>query len=319
MRTYVLRRLVLAVPTLFGVTVLIFLAMRVIPGDPLAMIQATEGVTIVLSEEELATARASLGLDQPYHIQYVDWMGQVLRGDLGESFWRGDKVRDMVLRRGPITLEIAALTVLVAWVVGIPIGIVSAVKNRTWIDYVTRVGVILFLAVPSFWLAMLVITGSVLIVGWRPPLDLVPLTENPGLHLQIVAGPILVLGIGLAAVIARFTRSSMLEVLQEDYVRTARAKGLALGTVNVQHALRNALLPIITISGLAFGGLLGGSVAVERAFGVPGLGSALVQAMNERDWMVIQNLVLLYGVIFVIVNLVVDLSYGLVDPRIRYQ
>jgi ABC-type dipeptide/oligopeptide/nickel transport system permease component len=166
---------------------------------------------------------------------------------------------------------------------------------------------------------MLVITGSVLMFSWRPPLDLVQVTENPGQHLQIIAGPVLVLGIGLAAVIARFARSSMLEVLQDDYVRTARAKGLPLGTVTVQHALRNALLPIITVSGLAFGGLLGGSVAVERAFGVPGLGSALVLAMNERDWVVIQNLVLLYGVIFVIVNLVVDISYGLVDPRIRYQ
>lgn len=319
MRTYILRRLLLAVPTLFGVTVLIFLAMRVIPGDPLAMMEASEGATIILSEAELATARASLGLDQPYHVQYLDWMGQVLRGDLGESFWRGDKVRDMVLRRGPITLEIAMMTVVVAWVIGIPIGIVSAVKQRSWLDYVTRIGVILFLAVPSFWLAILVITGTVLAFSWRPPLDLVQFREDPGRHLQIVAGPILVLGIGLAAVIARFTRSAMLEVLQDDYVRTARAKGLTPSTVSLRHALRNALLPIITVSGLAFGGLLGGSVAVERAFGVPGLGSALVLALNERDWMVIQNLVLLYGVIFVIVNLVVDISYGLVDPRIRYQ
>ncbi|MDQ3695510.1 MAG: ABC transporter permease [Chloroflexota bacterium] len=319
MRVYILRRLLLAIPTLFGVTVLIFLAMRVIPGDPLAMMEASEGATIVLSEAELATARASLGLDQPYHVQYLDWMGQVLRGDLGESFWRGDKVRDLVLRRGPITLEIAMMTVVVAWVIGIPIGIVSAVKQRSWLDYVTRLGVILFLAVPSFWLAMLAITGSVLAFSWRPPLDLVQINEDPGRHLQIVAGPILVLGIGLAAVIARFTRSAMLEVLQDDFVRTARAKGLSASTVNLRHALRNALLPIITVSGLAFGGLLGGSVAVERAFGVPGLGAALVLALNERDWMVIQNLVLLYGVIFVVVNLVVDISYGLVDPRIRYQ
>lgn len=319
MRTYILRRLLLAVPTLFGVTVLIFLAMRVIPGDPLAMIQATEGATIVLTAEELAAARASLGLDQPYHVQYLDWMGQVMRGDLGESFWRGDKVRDLVLRRGPITLEIAVLTLVVAWAIGIPIGIVSAIQQRSWLDYVTRLGVILFLAVPSFWLAMLVITGSVLAFSWRPPLELVQLFEDPGRHIQTVAGPILVLGIGLAAVIARFTRSAMLEVLQDDYVRTARSKGLADRTVHLRHALRNALLPIITVSGLAFGGLLGGSVAVERAFGVPGLGAALVLALNERDWMVIQNLVLLYGVVFVVVNLVVDISYGLVDPRIRYQ
>lgn len=319
MRTYILRRLLLAIPTLFGVTVLIFLAMRVIPGDPLAMIQATEGATIVLTEEELAAARASLGLDQPYHVQYLDWMGQVMRGDLGESFWRGDKVRDLVLRRGPITLEIAVMTLIVAWAIGIPIGIISAIQQRSWLDYVTRLGVILFLAVPSFWLAMLVITGSVLAFSWRPPLELVQLLEDPGRHIQTVAGPILVLGIGLAAVIARFTRSAMLEVLQDDYVRTARSKGLADRTVHLRHALRNALLPIITVSGLAFGGLLGGSVAVERAFGVPGLGAALVLALNERDWMVIQNLVLLYGVVFVVVNLVVDISYGLVDPRIRYQ
>jgi peptide/nickel transport system permease protein len=319
MQKYIGQRLLLSVPTVFGVTVLIFLAMRIIPGDPLASIQAEGAGSVVLSDEQLADARASLGLDQPLYVQYLDWVGQVARGDFGESFWRGEKVRDLIARRGPITAEIAALAIVVSWLIGVPIGLLSAVRQNTRWDFLARIGVILFLAVPSFWLALVVVLGTVLAFNWRPPLTIVQLHEDPLRNLQIVIGPGLVLGIGLAAVIARITRSAMLEVLGEDYVRTARAKGQLEWKVVSSHALRNALLPILTVSGLALGGLLGGSVAVERAFGVPGLGAALVLALNERDWMVIQNLVLLYGLIFTAVNLLVDLSYSLFDPRIRYQ
>ncbi len=318
MQRYIARRLALSVPTIFGVTILIFLAMRVIPGDPLDMIQSEGSSRRVLSAEELQQARASLGLDKPYPVQYAEWIGAVARGDLGQSFWRGDKVRDIIARRAPITAEIAFLAITISWVVGIPIGILGAIRPGSWLDVLARLGVILFLAIPSFWLGLLLIAGSVIWLNWRPSLTIVYFTDDPVRNLQMVIGPALVMGIGLAAVVARVARSSTLEVLHEDYVRTARAKGAPEKVVLMLHVFRNALLPIITVSGLALGGLLGGSVAVERAFGVPGLGQALVMALNERDWMVIQNLVLLYGLIFTALNLLVDISYGLVDPRIRY-
>ena len=318
MQRYIARRLLLSVPTIFGVTVLIFLAMRVIPGDPLEMIQAEGSARTVLSAEQLEQARASLGLDKPYYVQYLNWIGDIARGDLGQSFWRGDKVRDIIARRAPITAEIAFIAIVISWLLGVPIGILGAIRPNSWMDVVTRLGVILFLAIPSFWLGLLLIASAVLWLNWRPSLTIVYFTDDPIKNLQMVIGPAIVMGVGLAAVVARVARSSTLEVLHEDYVRTARAKGVPEKAVLMLHVFRNALLPIITVSGLALGGLLGGSVAVERAFGVPGLGQALVMALNERDWMVIQNLVLLYGVIFTVLNLLVDISYGWVDPRIRY-
>lgn len=319
MQKYVLRRLLVAIPTLVGVTVLIFLAMRVLPGDPLAMIAGEGAGTYVLSEKELQAARASLGLDRPYHEQYLDWMSSVLRGELGKSFWRGEPIRDLILRRAPITFQIAFMAVLLSWLIGLPAGLIGAIWRGSWPDYSTRLVVILFMAIPSFWLGLMIILTLVLVFTWRPPLSIVYLWDDPVTNLQMTLGPALALGIGLAAVMARITRSSVLEVLNEDYVRTARAKGLAERMVVWRHVLSNAMLPILTVSGLQLGGMLGGSVAVERAFGVPGLGLALVLAMTERDWMIIQNLVLLYGIIFVLVNLAIDVSYGLFDPRIRYQ
>ena len=318
MQQYLQRRLAATIPTLFGITVLIFLAMRVLPGDPLASISGEGQATRVLSAEELQRARASLGLDRPYAVQYLEWIGNVLRGDLGSSFWRGERTSELIARRGPITGQIALMALVLSWAVGIPIGILSAVRRNSWPDYVARVIVTVFLAVPSFWIGLLVILTGVLLFTWRPPLTIAYLWDNPSLNLQITTGPALAIGLGLAAVTARFARSACLEVLNEDYVRTARAKGLRERVVLMRHVFKNALLPVITVSGLALGGLLGGSVAVERAFGVPGLGLALVFALAERDWNVIQNLVLLYGVIFTTINLVVDISYGWLDPRIRY-
>jgi peptide/nickel transport system permease protein len=210
------------------------------------------------------------------------------------------------------------MAMLFSWILGVPIGIFSAVRRNSPVDYITRVVVTIFLAIPSFLIGLLVILAGVLWFTWRPPLTAAFLWDNPRQSLQITLGPAVAIGLGLAAVTARFTRSACLEVLNEDYVRTARAKGLRERVVVIRHVFKNALLTVVTVSGLALGGLLGGSVAVERAFGVPGLGSALVFALNERDWNVIQNLVLLYGVIFTTINLLVDLSYGWLDPRIRY-
>jgi len=318
MYQYVLRRLLISIPTLFGITVLIFLAMRVLPGDPLAMIQG-EGTSYVLTEEQLQAARASLGLDRPLHEQYLAWIRDVLRGELGRSFWRDEPIRDLILRRAPITAQIALLAIVISWVVGIPVGLVSAIWRNALPDYLSRFFVILFLAIPTFWTALIIVLVGVLVFSWRPPLTIVYLWEDPWANLQMTLGPAFVLGIAVAAVTARMTRSTCLEVLHEDYVRTARAKGLWETLVVRRHVLRNALLPVVTYSGLALGALMGGSVAVERAFNVPGLGTALVFALGERDWMMIQNLVLLYGTVFTVINLLIDISYALLDPRIRYD
>lgn len=319
MSRYVLRRLAIAVPTIFGITVLIFIAMRVLPGDPLAMIGSQGQSTRVLTEEELASVRASLGLDRPLYRQYLDWMRDVARGDLGYSFWTSEPLRDQVLRRGPISAQIAIFAVVISWVIGVPAGLLSALRRNSWLDNLSRLLVTASMAIPSFWIGLIMVLVSVRFFYWRPPLTITQLWEEPLVNLQIVTGPAIALGIGLAAVVMRMTRSTALEVLGEDYVRTARAKGLGQRALVANHVFRNALLPVITTSGVAIGGLLGGTVATETAFGVPGLGTMLVEAMTTRDWMVIQNLVLLYALIFVVVNLLIDLSYAWIDPRIRFN
>ncbi len=319
MRPYLARRLLLALPTVFGVTIMIFLAMRVIPGDPLRSIIG-EGQIYVLSDEELAAVKASLGYDKPLVIQYLAWMRDVAKGDLGYSFWQKDKsIADMVIRRGPITLQISLMALLIAWLIGLPAGILTAVWRNSSLDYGVRGLVTLLMAIPNFWLGLAMILATILIWNWRPPVELVSLWESPWTNLQMTIGPAIAMGLGFGAIIARMVRSGMLEVLTEDYVRTAMAKGLAGKTVIVRHALRNALLPTITLSSLYLGATLGGSVAVERAFSVPGLGYSLIYAVQARDWTVIQSLVLLFAVAYVIINLVVDIIYGLVDPRIRYE
>lgn len=315
-----MRRLLTAIPTVFGITVLIFVAMRVLPGDPIASI-ANEGGggQYVLSKEDLASARASLGLDKPLPQQYVSWMSDVAHGNFGHSFWNTEPIRAVILRRGMISLEIALLAVTFSWFVGVPLGIVSATRRNSWLDNIVRLFMTMFLAIPSFWIGLSAVLFLVLVFTWRPPLTIVQVWQDPAKNLQIVIGPALALGIGLAATLARMTRSAVLESLGEDYVRTARAKGVRETLVIARHVFRNALLPVITTSGAALGGLIGGAVATETAFGVPGLGTYLVQALGKRDWMVIQNLVLVYAIIFVVINLLVDISYGWIDPRIRYE
>ena len=318
MRQYFLRRLALAVPTIFGVTVLIFFIMRILPGDPLSVIVSEDAGTYVLTPAELAAVRADLGLDKALYLQYLDWMADIARGDLGHSFWSAKPISHLIKRRGPITGQIALMSIIISWVVGLPVGIVGAVWRNTWWDHTTRFFVTLFMAIPAFWLGLTAVLICVLVWMWRPPLSIYYLWSDPWLNLQITLGPSIVMGLGLGASIARMARSSILETYREDYVRTARAKGLSESPIIWRHVIRNALLPVITISGLQMASLLGGSVAVERAFAVPGLGLSLVQAITERDWMVIQNLVLMFGITFVFINLIVDLIYGWIDPRIRY-
>jgi len=316
---YLLRRLAASVPTVVGITILIFLAMRVLPGDPLALIQNEASGNYVLSADQLAAARHSLGLDQPYPVQYLQWVGSVLHGDFGTSFWTKESISEVIRRRAPISAEIAVLAVIISWLFGIPVGLLSAVRRNSWIDAVARVIATVCMAIPSFWIGLIIILLGILFFTWRPPLSIIYPWDNPGGNLQMVVGPALALGIGLGATTVRMTRAAALEVLSEDYVRTAQAKGLGDRVVVLRHVFRNAMLPVVTTSGLALGGLLGGSVSVETALGVPGLGTLLVQALNERDWNMIQGLVLLYGLVFTVINLLIDVLYAVIDPRVRYS
>jgi peptide/nickel transport system permease protein len=319
MLKYLLRRLLLAILTIFGVTVVIFIAMRVLPGDPLAMIYGEGQGIYVLTDAEVAAVKATLGLDKPLYQQYLGWMRDVFSGEMGYSFWSDVPIRDTILRRGPITAQIALIAILLAWLIGVPIGVISAIRRESWLDYGLRLVVTMFMAIPSFWLGLTMILFTVLVFNWRPSITIVQLWEDPARNLSMVMGPSVAVGVGLAAIIARMTRTTVLEVLREDYVRTAKAKGLRQQMIIIRHVLRNAMLPVLTVSGLSLAGLLGGAVAVERAFGFPGLGSALAQGAVERDWMMVQNLTLLFAVTFVFINLVIDLLYAWVDPRIRYE
>jgi peptide/nickel transport system permease protein len=308
----------LVVPTVLGVSLVIFIAMRLLPGDPLVAIFGLEGARR-MTPEQRANLEEALGLRDPLVVQYGKWLRDIGTGEFGKSLLRGDSVTDFVVRRGPITLEIAVLATVISWVVGFPVGIVSAIRPNSWLDHAGRMFSILFVAIPGFWLGLVAVLALILWFDYKAPILPVYPWESLWKNLQMVAGPALVLGLGFAGFVARMARSSLLEVIQEDYVRTARAKGVHEPLVIARHALRNAMLPVITWSSLFLGVALGGSVAVEKAFGVPGLGLTMIDAILDRDLPVVQNLVLLYSVVFVAVNLITDMSYAWLDPRIRYE
>jgi peptide/nickel transport system permease protein len=317
-RKYLARRALFAAVTLFGVSLSVFAILRVLPGDPLVAILGVEGHA-QMKPADRERIMAELGFSDPLAVQYVRWLGDIGAGRLGKSFFRGDTVSDLIAHRGPISAEIGVLALIISWLVGLPVGILSAFKPNSMPDGLARALSVVFIAVPGFWLGMLIVLGALFWFGYKTPIVIVQLWQNPWQNFQIIIGPAMVLGLAQGAYIARMSRSCLLEVISEDFVRTARAKGLKEGLVVMRHALPNALLPVITISGVLLGFVLGGSVAVEQAFGVPGLGRALVTAVIERDIIVVQNLVLLYAVIFVAVNVLVDLSYAWLDPRIRYS
>ena len=318
MQKYLLRRALFALGTLIGVSLIIFVVLRVLPGDPLVAILGVEGHA-KMAPADRAAIMHDLGLSDSLPVQYARWMRDIATGQLGKSFFRGDTVTDLILHRGPLSAEIAILALVISWLVGLPVGILSAIRPNGWADAVVRSLSVLFIAVPGFWLGLLIVLALLFWFGYKAPIIIVQLWENPWENFQLIIGPAMVLGLAQGAYIARMSRSCLLEVIREDYVRTARAKGTAERAVVMRHALPNALLPVITISGVLLGFVLGGSVAVEQAFGVPGLGRALVVAIIERDIVVVQNLVLLYAAIFVLVNVLVDMSYAWLDPRIRYQ
>ncbi len=319
MTGYVLRRLLGLIPILFGISVLVFAVMRMLPGDVAMMIlMGSDDTASNASPEVVAALREQLGLGKPYPVQYLEWIGGLLTLDAGTSLWSGRPVMDEIAERLPLTIELALLALLISLVIAIPVGIISAIRRDTWVDYLFRGVTIAGLAVPSFWLGTLTILFLTLWFNWAPPLGYRGLFENPVVNLQQLIWPALVMGYSNAALIARMTRSAMLEVLQEDYMRTARAKGLGSMTQQFVHALPNAILPVLTLAAIEFGHLLGGAVIMETIFTLPGIGRYLIDAIFRRDYPVVQTIVVFMGVLFVVMNLVVDLLYHVLDPRIRH-
>ena len=317
MSTYIIRRILLMFPTLLGSVTLIFLLMRLLPGDAAQYILGS-GESSESNQQALQQIRQDLGLDQPWHVQYGRWLLGAARFDFGKSYWTKQPVIEELKRRYPLTANLAVMSLLLSVCLAIPIGVISAVRQDTAVDYAARLFVIAGLSVPNFWLAILLILGLVHYFRWLPPLDYAPFWVDPWLNVKQLVFPALVTGYRLSAIGARMTRSSILEVLRDDYVRTARAKGLRERVVVLKHALRNALLPVITIIGIELLVLFGGLVVVETVFTIPGVGRFLVDAIMHRDYPSIQALVFVFALFVVIVNLLVDIVYGVLDPRIRY-
>ena len=315
MTTYVAGRLLLMIPTLLGVAILTFVLMRIVPGDVVTLRYSQSGA---VPQEIIDRERQLLGLDKPLQEQFVEWMGQIVRLDFGTSLWTDRPVTEEVATRLGITVELAILAALIATSLAVPLGVIAAVKQDTWVDYVIRVVSIGGLAFPSFWLGILMILALVVWFQWAPPLIFVPLWKDPVENLAQLIWPALAVGYRYSAVATRMTRSSVLEVLREDYVRTARAKGLRELPVVIRHALRNSLLPVVTVISLEFAFLFGGLVVTEQVFNVNGLGKLLVDAVAHRDYPLVQAIVLIFSFVFVFVNFIVDMLYGVLDPRIRY-
>jgi peptide/nickel transport system permease protein len=313
---YLARRAVWTVIALLGVSVLIFLLVRLLPGNIVDIIAGTEGQ---LGREQRAAILREFGLDKPLLVQYLLWLGNMLQGNFGWSFRTSQPVAALIVSRLPITIELALLAVLTVALVGVPLGVAASVSRSLRVRTLVQILGVLGLSLPNFWIAVLLIIGASSLFGWLPALIYVPPWADPWVNLQQMFLPVLSLALGLSAVVVRMTRSSMLEVLGQDFIRVARAKGLPARAVLLRHALRNALIPIVTVLGLQTGFLLGGVVITEQIFGLPGLGWTLLNGVYQRDYPVVQGTVMVFAVTFVLVNLLVDLLYTYLDPRIRYE
>jgi len=305
------------IPTLFGVAVLIFLVLRVLPGDIVELKYA--GTGSYAPPEALARERAQLGLDQPVWKQFITWIVGIPRLDFGISMWTGQPITHEIAIRLELSIELAVMATFIAVLLSIPLGVIAAVKQDTWMDYVVRIFSIAGLAIPSFWLGIVIILAFVIYFRWLPPLTFTSLWVDPKANLTQLIWPALAVGYRYSAVATRMTRSAILEVLREDYIRTARAKGVWERTVLIRHALKNALLPVITVIGIEFAFLVGGLVVTEQVFNLNGIGKLFVEAISQRDYTMVQSLVLLTSFIFIFVNFLVDLINAYLDPRIRYQ
>ena len=313
LRKYALKRLLVAIPSLLIASVIVFSLARLVPGDV---------VTLMMEEnqyaQDLEEMRAKLGLDRPIYRQYVEWMGRMARGDLGQSLYTGKPVLHELAWRLPVSLELGTVALVFAVLIGVPIGIVAAVRQDTLRDYVARSSAILGLSVPGFWLGTLVVVLPAIYFGWSPTIEFTRLVEDPWRHLAQFLLPGFLLGVASAAAIMRLTRTQLLEVLRQDYVRTAWSKGLAEPGVVLKHSLKNALIPVVTVLGIQIAQILSGTVIFESIFGLPGMGRFLFDAITERDYPVIQGINLVIVATIVLVNLVVDVAYAWLDPRIRY-
>jgi len=318
MRAYLIKRLLLIIPTLLGVASLVFVIMRVIPGDVALLILGGDQAGRI-DPAQLAAMHRQLGLDQPMLVQFGHWLWGVLHFDFGNSLWTGRPVVEELLGRLPLSLELALLATFVSVLLAIPLGMLAAARQDTWVDYLVRVISIGGLAIPSFWVGILIILFLVIRFGWGPPLEYTPPWVDPWANFQQMVWPVVTVGYRYAAVTTRMTRSTLLEVMRDDYIRTAWAKGLAERAVVVRHALKNAMLPVIALIGTEFAFLIGGLVVTETVFTLNGVGRFVVDAVAHRDYPVVQALVFVIAGGFVIVNLLVDLTYAWFDPRIRYR
>lgn len=313
MTTYILQRCVALIPILFGVSVLVFILMRLAPGDPVRTMLGME-----VSQAEIDQVREAYGLNQPLPIQYLGWLSRAVRGDFGISIVTKQRVGEIMLEKLPATLELAIAALCVSLIIAIPSGIVMATHRNSAADWVGTFAALFGVSMPNFWLGITLILILAVWLRLLPPSGYVPIWVDPSRNLQLLIMPAITLGTAMAAVVARLTRSTMLEVLRDDYIRTARAKGLAERIVIYGHALRNAMLPIVTVVGLEIGRLLGGAVITETIFAWPGIGKLAVDAIFSRDFPIVQGVVVMSGVVFVLANLAVDISYAWLDPRIRY-
>ena len=314
MKNYVTRRILQLIPVLLGISILIFAVMKMIPGDVIS------GILGIESTPELrAQLAAKSGLDRPYVVQYLDWMGGVLRGDFGESIRASAPILPEIISRLRVTGELTILAAIISWIIAIPLGILAAVKRNSWVDRFVRVFSLLGVSIPGFALSILLVLVLSLCFNYFSPLGYVSFFEDPLKNLEIMILPALVLGVTISGSVMRMTRSSVLEVLRQDFIKTVRAKGASERVAIFKHALRNALIPIITLIGMQIGSLLGGAVIVEQIFSLPGLGQLTLTGINQRDYPVVQGCVLVIAFIYVMVNLITDILYAYIDPRISYD
>jgi len=326
MRAYIIRRVVLVIPTVFLASLIVFFMIRLIPGSVIDAMLTTSGSFLIRNR---ALLEQRLGLDVPVFTQYGRWMGfipgadgsisGILQGDFGTSLWRGNPVIEQILDGLPVTVELGLLGLIIAQVISLPIAIFSALRQDTWGDYVSRTFAILCMAVPGFWLATLIIVMPSIWWGYMPSIALIPFVEDPIGNLKMFIVPAIVLGMGMTGATMRLTRTMMLEVLRQDYIRTAWAKGLRERVVVLRHALKNALIPVVSLIGLQVPVMIGGTVIIEQIFCLPGIGRLTMDALMRRDYTIISGILIFFGLAIVLINLMVDLAYGYLDPRLRYR
>jgi peptide/nickel transport system permease protein len=330
MRAYVIRRLLLMVPTLLIVTIIVFLLVRFIPGDVIDMMMAQmseqSGMGAELTEEYL---REAMGLDEPMHIQYFRWLGVwpqqdgrvhgILEGDLGESLWKNESISMEILQRLPVSIELGLIAIITAWIIAIPIGVYSAIRQDTMGDYLGRTVAVLAISLPSFWIGTMVIVYPSIWWGWTPSLEYISITQDMGANLIQFVIPGVIMGMVMSGTTMRMTRTMMLEVLRQDYIRTAWAKGLPERTIIIRHAMKNALIPVVTIAGMMIPILIAGTVIIEQIFCLPGIGRLLFEALTQRDYPIITGINLVLSTVVLIINLVVDVMYAWLDPRVQYS